>query len=206
MVIATAIFYALLYGAGAVWILLQGRENPLVGDLGDGLAFAISIGLGTAALVVATSRITSRHLGWARALEVEFQAVLGERRFEEVSVLALFSGTAEELFFRGAMQPVLGLFWTSLIFGSVHFLPRRVYYPWTVFAIVVGFLLGGIYEWTDNIYAPVICHVTINGLNLWRICRPGSGTTPSPPEEETPSTDLPPPSSGAGSGPEGPHP
>lgn len=195
MVIATAIFYSLLLALALVWMRISGLKNPFPGGLSEGLPGALALAVAAATLVVVGSLVTHRRLQWAQALEVEFRKILGERGPAEVILLALFSGVAEEAFFRGAMQPVLGLVWTSLIFGGIHFIPQRVYLPWTIFAVVVGFLLGWIYQVTGNIYAPTVAHVLINGVNLWRICGPGAPSiSPAPsdplpgpvPGEETP--------------------
>ena len=84
-----------------------------------------------------------------------------------VVALALASGVAEEAFFRGALQPHVGLVAASLIFGVVHFVPRREFLPWTVFAVAAGFLLGWLFDTTGNLVAPVVAHTTINAVNLW---------------------------------------
>ena len=54
----------------------------------------------------------------------------------------------------------------SLIFGAIHFVPRRAFYPWTIFAIVVGFFFGALFEWTGNLIAPVVAHTLVNAVNL----------------------------------------
>ena len=38
--------------------------------------------------------------------------------------------------------------------------------PWTVFAVVVGYCFGVMFEATGNLLAPVVAHVVINGINL----------------------------------------
>ena len=81
-------------------------------------------------------------------------------------LLALASGLAEEMLFRGALQPRVGLVLASLLFGCVHFVPRREFLPWTVFAILAGLLFGAIFEWTGNLIAPVVAHILVNGVNL----------------------------------------
>lgn len=193
MVPAAAIFYALLFAAAFIWIHLGGRGDLLFADLGEGLGPAVAVGLAAGGVVVAASILSHRRMRWARALEAEFRFVLGRRTPAEVAILALLSGTAEEVFFRGAMQPVWGIVWTSLIFGGIHFVPRRVYLPWTVLAIVVGFLFGGIYELTGNLYAPITAHVLINSVNLWRICgAAGVPTSPAPPTPPVSPEGLPP--------------
>ncbi len=84
----------------------------------------------------------------------------------EILVLALTSGLAEELFFRGAMQPALGLLGTSLIFGAVHTGPKRVFLWWSAWAFVMGLLFGAIFEATGVLWGPVLAHVLINERNM----------------------------------------
>jgi membrane protease YdiL (CAAX protease family) len=103
----------------------------------------------------------------ARAL-AEAVGPLGPR---QAWLLALVSGLAEEAFFRGALQPVAGLWLASGIFAAAHFVPRRDLLPWSVFSLAAGLLLGGLYEATGNLLAPTVAHVAINGINLNRLVR-----------------------------------
>ena len=73
---------------------------------------------------------------------------------------------AEEAFFRGALQPAAGWLLASLIFGAVHFVPRREFLPWTGFAILAGLLFGALFEATGNLVAPVVAHMLVNAVNL----------------------------------------
>ena len=100
-----------------------------------------------------------------------FRRHLGTLRIGEVLTLALLSGISEELFFRGVLQAALGLVPASLIFGAIHIGPGRAYLPWTGFAIVMGFVLGLLYQFTGDLLAPVVAHATINALNLSRMQR-----------------------------------
>ena len=81
-------------------------------------------------------------------------------------LLAAASGLAEEMFFRGALQPRVGLVVASALFGVLHFAPRRELLPWTVFAVVMGFVLGWLFAWSGSLLAPVIAHTVINAVNL----------------------------------------
>ncbi len=196
MVLIAAIFYGLLGSVGLFWVHAQGRPNLLLAERGEAPWQAALLGLLSGLGVVVGGQVLRR--GWqaARDLEDGFRAVLGRRTAAEVLALALLSGTAEEIFFRGAMQPRLGLIVASVLFGAVHFIPRRAFLLWTPFAIAVGFLLGWLYESTGSIYAPIATHVTINAINLWTICGPGSPATPSSGEEDSPpwASPTPPPS------------
>ena len=95
--------------------------------------------------------------------------MIGKRSLRDCIVLAVASGLVEEAFFRGALQPRLGLVVASLVFGLAHFVPKRELLPWSGFAIGMGFLLGGLFIATGNLVAPVVTHVGLNAVNLKRL-------------------------------------
>ena len=82
----------------------------------------------------------------------------------------------EELFFRGALQPSVGLLVASLLFGLAHLLPSWPLVLWSLFAALAGLLFGLLYEATGSLVAPVVAHVLVNALNLrWLVRRYGPG-------------------------------
>ena len=193
MIVATAFFYSILLLVSIWWIARQGQPEVFGAGWEEGWAPAVGLGLAVGGVVVAAGSLLRERLRLARDLEAAFRETLGRRGIAEIAVLALFSGTAEEIFFRGALQHTLGWVAASLLFGAVHFVPRRDYLLWTPFAVLMGFLLGGLYLWSENIWAPVTAHVTINSLNLWTICGPAAGAvSPSSPDSSPPATHLPP--------------
>ncbi len=136
------------------------------------------IGAGLGLLTVILSNVLERYAEWARRLSEEFSKILGELQLGEVFLLAAASSIGEEIFFRGFLQQVLtdsafdgnvwlGVIVTSLIFGLVHIgSDVKVFWPWTVMAIVLGFAIGWTYILTGNLLAPILAHFTINFLNL----------------------------------------
>ncbi len=83
-----------------------------------------------------------------------------------IAGLAIASGVAEELLFRGAMQGSLGWALTTIFFGIAHVPPSRSLIPWTLSALVVGAGFGALYLVTGELLAPVVAHVVINHENL----------------------------------------
>ncbi len=130
------------------------------------LVVSLGLGLMLGLAVVAATRVLVTHTQWARELHHELRAIVGDLSAGEILWLALLSGLAEELFFRGAMQPVLGLWLTSLIFGAVHTGPKRVFLAWSVWAFVMGVLLGAIFELTGVLWGAVLAHAWINQRNM----------------------------------------
>jgi membrane protease YdiL (CAAX protease family) len=140
-----------------------------------------AIGLGFGVFVVVASNLVTRFTHWGEDLARAMAASLGYISTPNAVLLAMASGLAEEMFFRGALQAKVGLVLASLLFGVVHFVPRREFMPWTVFAVVVGFGLGGLFEWTGNLLAPVVAHVVINGVNLPLLIRRYGSEPKAPP-------------------------
>ena len=128
------------------------------------LSLACGIGLGVA--VVALTPVLAERAAWARALQRELEPIAKALTPTDIAVMALLSGFSEELFFRGAMQPVLGLMATSAIFGVLHTGPRRAFFAWSLWAFVMGLLFGWIYDVTGVLWGPVVSHVFINQRNL----------------------------------------
>ncbi len=81
----------------------------------------------------------------------------------------LVAPVAEEILFRGFLQPVLkdilggtrAIFLTSLLFALVHF---NLYILLQIF--ILGVLLGYLYEYTGTLVAPVSVHVLHNSVSL----------------------------------------
>jgi len=136
-------------------------------DLGLGLA----AGLG----VVALSYWISERTVWGDRLARAMGEALGFLRVRDAILLALASGIAEELLFRGALQPRVGWLLASLLFGLVHFVPRREFLPWTAFAIAAGLLFGALFDSTGNLLAPITAHFVVNAVNLPMLVRRHGG-------------------------------
>lgn len=131
----------------------------------------LALGLVSAAAVIGLSQLVTERTAWGRELARELARLLGPLGWRECAWLAATSGFAEEAFFRGALQPRLGWLAASLLFGLVHFAPRRALLPWTGFALLAGFGLGGLYLLTGNLVAPVVAHTGINLVNLRLLTR-----------------------------------
>jgi len=169
------VFYAALLGAAVVWARLADR--PLlfasaeaaargVEPMRDAAAGAL-VGLVVVLLSGWLTRATRVGDRLARALA----QLIGRRTTAECVALALVSGVGEEAFFRGAMQPALGLVATSLCFALAHFAPRRDLLPWTAFSLAAGLALGALFDATGNLVAPVIAQATVNAVNLRLLSR-----------------------------------
>jgi membrane protease YdiL (CAAX protease family) len=167
------VFYVALLGMALGWSALRGDVNVFVlpaETLGGNLdlPWRVALGIGVGSLAVLGSRLISR-FRWARRLNAEFRRLLGPLSLGQVTLLATCSAVAEEAFFRGAMQPELGLVPTSFIFGLLHLGPGRAFWPWTLSALAAGFALGAVTHYSGDLLAATLAHFTVNYFNLGRI-------------------------------------
>lgn len=164
-------FYGAMIAAALVWRMgVYGESilyaSPAGETAGIRLGRDAGIGLAVGLAVVLGSHVATRFTGWGEALARRLAEAIGRMSTPDAVLLAMASGLGEELFFRGALQPRVGLVLASLLFGAVHFVPRREMWAWTGFAVVIGLLLGLLFEWTGNVVAPVVAHTVVNAINL----------------------------------------
>lgn len=165
------LFYAAMLGLALLWRVGLQRESLLIASAGDTIHWLRDplLGLAAGALVIWGSAELTARTQMGETLARILAEALGPLRLRDCLVLALSSGVAEEALFRGALQPEVGLVWASLLFALAHLVPRRALLPWTGFALVAGFVLGGLYAATGNLVAPIVAHVVVNAVNLRRI-------------------------------------
>ena len=106
---AAALGWTTLRGQSTLW-QLPGRSDPWVFT---GIVLGLVFGLA----VVFASRLAFFRFEWARALHRDFRALLSPLGAPEIVVLAAASSIGEEMFFRGALIPVLGLVGSSAVFA-----------------------------------------------------------------------------------------
>ncbi len=82
----------------------------------------------------------------------------GKMTFRHVILFSLLAAFPEELLFRGAVQPSLGLLAASVIFGALHAVTR----PYFVYATLAGLLLGGLYLWSGSLWLPIGAHFAVD--------------------------------------------
>jgi membrane protease YdiL (CAAX protease family) len=162
--------YLFLALAGVLWIGAQRGVIPLSLFVDPrqwwlDLALGVSSGL----LLLAVWWGAERVFPLARELEARLASVLGPLTVSEAVGLALLSGFAEELFFRGAVQGTVGWIGATLLFGLLHSGPGRAFRLWSLFALFAGALFGGIMAYRSNLLGPVVGHFLVNAVNLRRL-------------------------------------
>ncbi len=166
------VFYLFLAIGGAIWV------GARTGRIGLGLflepgGWWIDLGLGLTAggLLLALWQAGLRLLPSAGDLEAKLAEMLRGVEMPEVIALALLSGFAEELFFRGAVQAAWGWPIATLLFALLHVGPGATFRSWPIYAAAAGLVFAGLMEWRGNLLAPVLAHVLVNAVNLGRLAR-----------------------------------
>ncbi|MBN2303181.1 MAG: CPBP family intramembrane metalloprotease [Anaerolineae bacterium] len=102
-------------------------------------------------------------------------------RYRHAVYVGLLAGIPEEILFRGAIQPTLGLVLTSALFGALH----AITWVYFVYAMIAGMVLGVLAQWRSGLWASVAAHTVIDVVMLallirsWRrrgLEHPPSGT------------------------------
>jgi membrane protease YdiL (CAAX protease family) len=164
--ISATVFYLIMILVGLGGLQLQGLD-PVKAIFGDEPQLARDALLGSGAglvLVVVTHLL--RHWSPMAEMKTMMAQTLGQPGSVTITVLAITSSVGEEILFRGAMQPLLGLVLTAVIFGLVHGGLSPKFRVWVGFATVGGFVLGSLSHFTGNLLAPMLCHLTVNYFNL----------------------------------------
>jgi membrane protease YdiL (CAAX protease family) len=140
----------------------------------------IALGAAAAALLIGLWALALRFSVLAQRLDETLAQHVGGLSADRLVAVALLSGFAEELFFRGALQGSVGLGWASLIFGLCHLGPVREARWWAGFAGFAGVLLGGLAAWRESLLAPIVAHCMVNGVGLLRLQRRSHGPATPP--------------------------
>jgi hypothetical protein len=164
------IFYGFIGAAGLLWISQMGR--PTLAELFtiEDRTLTYGLGVGVGLLIAGASTLIVKWLSPARILEQEFGWLLGNQNVWEIGLLAILSGVAEEIVFRGALRAALGPIVALVVFAAAHPPFNSRLTLWPLFALAVGILLELEFVWTGEcLVAPIITHVVVNFINLLRI-------------------------------------
>jgi membrane protease YdiL (CAAX protease family) len=162
---ASAVAVALLWRgsspfnyAGEPWLTLPSVLSHV---------YSLVIGLALGGLVAFSTRIFVARYAWARNLHSELRPVARHLSAAGIVAVAAFSALGEELWFRGILEPWLGLWVQAAVFGIVHAQlrgPSR--WAWISWATVMGLAFGATFQLTGSLAGPIAAHALINCLNL----------------------------------------
>lgn len=171
LVCVTIIMEALLLLAATIWLWF----SPAL-QLGKHMHIdmhIVLIGIGAGLLLVCSS-FFAIYMGkyWnvfaqlrKTALE-SLSTLVANLGVGDIVLIAVISGFCEEVFFRGVLQPTVGIFFASAIFAIFHD-PFFRNISYLLFAFLASLLLGALYISTGSLWAPAVCHIVNNLISLF---------------------------------------
>jgi uncharacterized protein len=92
------------------------------------------------------------------------ERIFRNQSFFQIFWIAIFVAFSEEMLFRGIIQTKIGLVWACLLFAAVHY---RYLFNWFLFIniILLSFLIGFIFAWTNNLAVTIVMHFVIDFLS-----------------------------------------
>ena len=140
-------------------------------EFGEG-ATGLLWGVGAAAPLAAANLMLLRARGnrWPGDSLRHVCRVIVRPLFEHVTaaqivIVSVLAGTAEELLFRGVLQPIAGMPAASVIFGAVH-VGGRDFVGYGLWAACIGALFGWLMVMTGGLLAPIVAHAVYDALAL----------------------------------------
>ncbi|OLO42612.1 CAAX protease family protein [Alkalihalophilus pseudofirmus] len=120
------------------------------------------IGGGVAVIVITIDLLFEKYLpkSWVDDGGIN-ERVFAKRSVFHVFFIAAIVAICEEILFRGILQTQIGLVLASLIFALIHFRYLSKILLFTM-AVVLSFILGLLFEWTNNLLVPIFAHFLID--------------------------------------------
>jgi len=98
--------------------------------------------------------------------------LFGRLTFVDSVLVSLASGICEEIFFRGILESTSGIATSATCFGLAH-LPSFYYFPYAIWALLVGLIMSFTLSGSGSIFAPIVAHALVNliSINVLRYIR-----------------------------------
>ncbi len=170
-----AAWLALAYGVvgllGAMLAVVFGQHPftraPWLPTSGfEAVAASLLLGVAFAALVIIVTRRLLQRAAWAHALHGKLRPFFRDADDAALWAMAIASGVAEEMFFRGFLSATIGVWLSSLVFGALHQVRGKGRWGWASSAFAVGLGMSVIYALTGELAGCIVAHVLINAINL----------------------------------------
>ena len=132
-----------------------GNHIPLV-DIGGGLLIGLSVGI---FMWFMGKYVQGFHAIRRKLIEtLDFKAL----QWWHVIILSLWAAFPEEIFFRGALQPLLGIALVAVIFGALHSVTRLYF----IYATLAGLGLGLLVQWRGDLWMAIAAHFAVDFVGL----------------------------------------
>lgn len=178
----------LVAGAWVLWRVARGGSvfalippGPGGGPGADTYAGQVLLGAVLAAVLAgAVLGVRAVWGGFREAVDPVARRLFGSADLPALVLVSLMAGFAEELFFRGALQNLVGLVPAAVLFALAHCGLRRELWAYGLTALFLGIVLGLAYRWAGGLVLPMTAHFLYDVLVSAALKRPGRETGPEP--------------------------
>jgi uncharacterized protein len=164
----TALFLLMI---AKVWQQVGGIPLLPLDWMGNALLLGVGLGLGISATSAVIYRLWP---AYRQSANLYLEMVVKPLAWPDLVWLGLLPGLSEELLFRGVMLPAVGFNWagltvSSLCFGALH-LSSLKHWPYMIWAMAIGAVLGVSTLVTGNLFVPLAAHVVTNLISsvVWK--------------------------------------
>lgn len=130
-----------------------------------GHAASVVAGLLVAGATVRLTPALVNRWGRARALHAALRPSLRHASSASLALGGIASAVAEELLFRGALAPLVGVVLSSVAFGLLHQIGGRGRWIWAGWAALMGTTFALLFLATGSLLGPLVGHALINVKN-----------------------------------------
>jgi membrane protease YdiL (CAAX protease family) len=166
LLVRVALLEGTLLGIALIWAFFQKLpwRAALTPTLADSV-FGVSAGLLILSINYAAIEYGSRYSLFFRTIkhliEEDVSPLFQHVNLVVVILIAIVSGVAEEIFFRGVLQANIGIWLASVVFGLAHIWKKSAIF-YGIYATMLGLLFGGLYVWSGSLWVPILAHVVNN--------------------------------------------
>jgi membrane protease YdiL (CAAX protease family) len=149
-----------VYRGSSSWPTVVGWQE----DIAIGLAVAVGLmGINYILLMCGPDVLPLRPI---RTLyRTTLRPLFADVRLSDVVVISIAAGIGEELFFRGVLQPEIGLVAASIVFGLVH-MGGRGTFAFACWVAVMGLALGMLANVSEGLVAPIVAHTAYDAAAI----------------------------------------
>ncbi len=159
--------YGTALGAGmiaAAWVIgvVFGAQSLATWFPARRWALDVLLGAGIGAVFALSAWAVEQRVPALRRIEQLLLGVLDMRamRWHHIFLFSVLAGVPEEMLFRGALQPALGVVGAAVVFGALHAVTPSYF----LYASTAGLLLGALRVWRGGLWASIAAHTAIDAV------------------------------------------
>lgn len=133
------------------------------------LSELVILGLLAGSVLTITSNLFEMEFAEYKVINNYLLDVVGKAPIHLILLLSFISAAGEEVFFRLALQPELGIVATTFVFAMLHLGPKSLPNSWTLMSIIISTLLGVIYQYTGSLLPIFLAHFIMNLTSMFKL-------------------------------------